>query len=98
MLPTTKFLKGRLKGNFVGSDICKWCNLEEESQEHILWDCELANWAWQFVANWWGIQIPKGHIKYNLARFKSPSIKAAWGVTWSSTLWTIWLCRFQFIF
>ncbi|KAK1394713.1 hypothetical protein POM88_013769 [Heracleum sosnowskyi] len=71
--------------------------MKEETQEHIFWDCEVAQWAWSFVSSWWGIKVLKGDIMQNLAHFKSPSLKVAWGITWSVTLWTLWLGRNQLI-
>lgn len=53
MLPTAELLS-RSIGNSI-SPICKRCNLTTESQNHMLWNCDIAKNIWKGVADWWGL-------------------------------------------
>ncbi|KAK1372726.1 hypothetical protein POM88_028919 [Heracleum sosnowskyi] len=98
ILPTSSFLAGRIGPRFAGSRVCKWCNRDEETQMHLFWKCEVAQWAWNFVSTWWKIKIKSGDAGKSSLNFKGPSTRMAWEITWSATLWTIWLCRNQMLF
>ncbi|KAK1372733.1 hypothetical protein POM88_028926 [Heracleum sosnowskyi] len=98
ILPTSSFLAGRIGPRFAGSRVCKWCNRDEETQMHLFWKCEVAQWAWNFVSTWWKIKIKSGDAGKSSLNFKGPSTRMAGEITWSATLWTIWLCRNQMLF
>ena len=53
VLPTNKFLHIRMP---AVDPLCRWCLLEEESQNHMLWECVVARWIWAFIKNWWSLE------------------------------------------
>ncbi|KAK1389254.1 hypothetical protein POM88_017432 [Heracleum sosnowskyi] len=58
----------------------------------------MAKWAWSFVSSWWNIEVKSGDARNISLKFKGPSTRVAWEITWSATMWTIWLCRNQLVF
>ncbi|KAK1360352.1 hypothetical protein POM88_044826 [Heracleum sosnowskyi] len=86
ILPTSSFLANRLGQSFLGSRACKWCNRDEESQMHLFWKCEMAKWAWSFVSSWWNIEVKIGDARNISLKFKGPSTRVAWEITWSATM------------
>lgn len=96
-LPTSHLVKSRLnRSHFI--DICSWCKISLDSQVHILWHCEPAKWGWEFIDKWWEIKVDESNLWKSFSYFKSPSVRAAWGIVLASTLWTIWLIRNQYVF
>ncbi|KAK1361185.1 hypothetical protein POM88_045659 [Heracleum sosnowskyi] len=81
ILPTSSFLAGRIGPRFAGSRVCKWCNRDEETQMHLFWKCEVAQWAWNFVSTWWKIKIKSGDAGKSSLNFKGPSTQMAWEIT-----------------
>ncbi|KAK1373727.1 hypothetical protein POM88_029920 [Heracleum sosnowskyi] len=53
----------------------------------------LSKWVWKW--KWWEIPLTKDCIWESLKSFKSPSVKDAWGISISATLWTLWIARNQ---
>ncbi|KAK1401004.1 hypothetical protein POM88_000609 [Heracleum sosnowskyi] len=96
-LPTAHLLQKRFKGNLILSK-CLICHNSDETQDHIFWGCEYATWAWHFVEVWWEVKVSKNNFWSSFHKFKSPSVKAAWGIVLAATLWTIWLSRNQTVF
>ncbi|KAK1394091.1 hypothetical protein POM88_013147 [Heracleum sosnowskyi] len=96
-LPTAHLLQKRFKGNLILSK-CLICHNSDETQDHIFWGCEYATWAWHFVEVWWEVKVSKNNFWSSFHKFKSPSVKAAWGIVLAATLWTIWLLRNQTVF
>ncbi|KAK1383748.1 hypothetical protein POM88_021483 [Heracleum sosnowskyi] len=96
-LPTAHLLQKRFKGNLILSK-CVICHNSDETQDHIFWGCEYATWAWHFVEVWWEVKVSKNNFWSSFHKFKSPSVKAAWGIVLAATLWTIWLSRNQTVF
>ncbi|KAK1379692.1 hypothetical protein POM88_026436 [Heracleum sosnowskyi] len=91
-LPTNSLL--RYRTNLMGiSQFCKWCSSTTETQDHILWECEPAIWAWEFIYSWWEIRVIKTNIWRSFSSTKSCSIRIAWGIVIAATLWTLWMTR-----
>ena len=53
ILPTNHFLHCRIQNV---DPHCIWCGEANETVVHVLWECEVAVWAWQWIQGWWSIK------------------------------------------
>lgn len=102
VLPTKSLLYERI-GDAIENPLCNWCNVKEEDQVHLFWDCELARKSWEALFNWWDIKVKVSSqslssIWFWQKWFLNSSVKASWNITMASCLWIIWICRNQLIF
>lgn len=100
ILPTRKFLSARI--NYIGFE-CAWCNREEETTEHLFWTCEIAQWAWGFIAEWWSCRphfrrIGAFSVIKILSCFNGNKVRNVWGLVITVTLWSIWLAQNEALF
>nr|XP_017228424.1 PREDICTED: uncharacterized protein LOC108203774 [Daucus carota subsp. sativus] len=102
ILPVKVFLKNRLHAsNF--NVLCGWCGKYEESLQHLMKECELANWVWVEIAVWWDIPLSR----FNSATFSLRNIfsiiddlilNKAWKSVVAASLWYIWISRNNKVF
>lgn len=82
---------------------CPWCDKFEEMIEPLFWLCELADWAWSFIGNWWCNRVITNRLLsfsvaslFNLhARIQKGKV---WGLVIASMIWSIWLARNEALF
>lgn len=82
---------------------CPFCNLEEETPNHLLLLCNVARKVWNEVMVWWNlIWVIPANVKtlflfWDSFNFKNLE-KACWEATFYAALWTIWLSRNDTVF
>lgn len=101
VLPTADFLTRRL-GNSMSPN-CKWCNMNVENQDHLLWNCSLARGVWNLVADWWSLNVSqklkiRSSIWESVNMFFSSKVRNGWIISLAAGLWSIWLSRNKLIF
>ncbi|KAK1373514.1 hypothetical protein POM88_029707 [Heracleum sosnowskyi] len=67
IIPTRKFLSIRIQGF---NSVCAWCEVADESIDHLFWNCEVAFWAWEFIGKWWSISA----VLNGLSVFSLPAL------------------------
>lgn len=79
----------------VGSGVnCVFCNVMEETTEHLLFSCPRALQVWLCCYNWVGVStaLPK-NCQSHLLQHELPSLKAKqnrlWKVVWLVVIWTL---------
>ena len=78
--------------------ICPFCNLEIETNSHMLFTCSFSWGIWMEILNWWGIL---GVLHKNCGKFCnewSGLMKGRkWGKLWNlvlgCTIWSLWYTR-----
>lgn len=60
ILPTKSLLSKRMQNI---SPICTWCQKEEETINHLFWECEIAGWVWDFIGKWWSMHSKLSKIQ-----------------------------------
>lgn len=100
ILPTKQLLHSRL------SEVCPnfdKCGDVVESQNHLLWDCEIAKWVWEFIANWWSLKpqfrkMNSFSLEIILSFHWSAASSKIWHLVIAASLWSIWLAHNESIF
>lgn len=83
--------------------LCPFCNVEEETPNHLLLLCNVARKVWDEVMVWWNlVWVSPASIKnlflfWEGFKFKNLA-KSCWQATFYAVLWTIWLCRNDTVF
>ncbi|GKV05597.1 hypothetical protein SLEP1_g17592 [Rubroshorea leprosula] len=83
--------------------MCSWCSTEEESLNHLLFNC-LYSWKiWTFCYAWWDFSSAaqvnvKSHYEQHMGLNQKKELKEAWRVIWLTTIWTLWVWRNQKVF
>lgn len=92
------------RGVTVQKGMCKACNNEEESAEHLFFKCKLFSSLWYDCLRWWGIQAPlQGDCKSSFFQFIGllPGSKKqveTWELVWLAIIWVIWNARNEWLF
>lgn len=103
ILPTSLFLLAR--GIITDSEgICAFCRRDLESIEHLFFHCHFSRILWSDIFAWWKV-YPVQHGMLHLSdlwklsnNFSSKSLKSAWRIMVSATMWILWLARNQCVF
>ena len=99
ILPSKGFLNKRFN---VDNQMCSWCNIDREDQDHILWTCQGAREVWESVSGWWEIRLPpsffQGNLEVVLGTVTDAMSAQSWEITISATLWSLWLARNDRVF
>lgn len=101
ILPTRVFILHRLGLNIDGS--CAKCGGGCENIVHIFWDCIHAKWAWDFISQWWNVNIlinttTEGWLWSSLNSFRGKFLRQVWGLVLAALYWSLWLSRNQAVF
>lgn len=93
-IPTSQNLIRR--GIRVQNGLCKGCNREVETADHLFFRCELFLAVWYECLRWWGIQAPLSG-DYELLFFQflglltgSKTQLEMWSLVWFAIIWVIW--------
>lgn len=103
IIPTSSFLIKRGIG-IASKGLCAFCDKEDESLEHLFFQCQVAKQFWLGIFAWWGVNFVQQNMIHMSALwnassyFPSKSLKSAWKITISASLWSLWLSRNQCIF
>lgn len=98
------YLQKKLRYRISGlSTTCAWCIVFDENVEHIFWSCEVANWVWAFMGNWWSIthkltDIREFLLKALISCVNGNITSKPWRLLIAASCWTIWLARKEVIF
>ncbi|KAJ9560897.1 hypothetical protein OSB04_006057 [Centaurea solstitialis] len=46
------------KGMDIDSTLCSVCKMDNESMQHVLFDCINVVEVWRFVEKWWSLSLP----------------------------------------
>ncbi|XP_063935611.1 uncharacterized protein LOC135147087 [Daucus carota subsp. sativus] len=100
ILPSKQLLHSRLA---EVSPCCDKCESIVESQNHILWECKIARWVWDFIANWWSLKsqflrLTSFSLENILSLHRTSVTSKIWHLIVAASLWTIWLARNESIF
>lgn len=67
------------------SVLCKGCEKEGETSEHLFFKCEFFSFLWRDVLKWWGLSAPlHGACKAHFLQFSG--LVGAWDLVWSGLL------------
>ena len=103
IIPTRSFLAVR---GIIHKDLacCPFCKCEEENDNHLFFGCSRSKKFWEAIFAWWQIlllylQRESLSCLWNTADFfPTKSVKSAWRIVISASMWTLWLARNQVIF
>lgn len=95
-LPTKSILAS--KGIPVPSTACSLCSLEEETIEHLFYECSAAKEIWNWLSNWCGVNLGNHNslvsLIYNcLDVAKSRSQRLFLEAAMGCLLWCFWKSR-----
>lgn len=88
----------------IQSAVCRGCNREVESAEHLFFLCKKFSLVWYECLRWWGLEGPlHGDCKANFVQFsgllKGNAVQGAlWELVWFATVWVILSSRNTAIF
>lgn len=86
------------------SVICKGCEKEEETTDHLFFRCAKFASAWYSVLKWWKLSGPmQGGCKDHFLQFSGLIIgnkkqRKMWTTIWFAVIWVIWSTRNNVIF
>ena len=100
ILPTRVFLAKRIQSV---PQLCPWCSIVPETQSHLLWECQPAQWVWSFVSSWWSVKLPPLSLcDFPLMRLLTMvhkrQFRRVWHLVITAAAWSIWLARNELIF
>nr|KAJ0191346.1 hypothetical protein LSAT_V11C800431320 [Lactuca sativa] len=86
------------RGINLSSVICKYCEIEEEDNNHAIIQCLTAATVWEWVFRWCGIPQPTDLVKFwsqwgRYPKRRKTLISICYGVAW-----LIWKARCDLIF
>ncbi|XP_058733190.1 uncharacterized protein LOC131604790 [Vicia villosa] len=93
----TKDQLSRRGVDLISDLFCLHCGTVEESLDHLLGQCCMANSVWRKIANWVGIDgCVENHGWRNFLRwfefFKRKKIKTGnEGIIWMAVCWSLWI-------
>ena len=103
IIPTNAFLLARGIA-LENKGTCTFCKVSMETNDHLFFNCYIAQQLWLGIFTWWSV-TPMHHGFLQLPAlwkmstiFPSKSLKSAWRITVSATLWALWLTRNQCVF
>ena len=77
---------------------CPFCNIDMESNSHILFTCRFAWSTWMKILEWWGISTALHNRCSNftiewLGLVKSRNCQKLWGLILGCVIWLLWCKR-----
>ena len=77
---------------------CPFCNLEIESNSHVLFTCSFSWTIWMNMLNWWGISgtLSNRCRKFSIQWFglvKNRKLRKLWGLILGCVIWSLWYER-----
>ena len=78
--------------------LCPLCNLQTESNSHVLFSCTISWRVWMNMLEWWGIS---GALQNQCRRFclewlglvKNRKYRKLWGLIQGCVIWSLWYQR-----
>ncbi|XP_063946063.1 uncharacterized protein LOC135151510 [Daucus carota subsp. sativus] len=100
VLPLKKLLKERMTGVLDSS--CSLCAKDDETREHLFWDCQTVKSIWSTFFDWWNISRSvtqrNGNFFQIIRLVKGTELKIAWSTSVIALLWTIWIARNKLVY
>lgn len=92
-LPTRQNLRKRNVIADPQGSLCVCCSLEEESSNHLFFNCSLSSRLWYSLP-----QDAVSHFKAHRGLVRKKKARKVWQVFCYAVVWSIWLMRNNFIF
>lgn len=83
--------------------LCVFCEQEEESLQHLLYNCNISIPVWSKCYQWVGVQMayhedPQKNFMQHFLQGENDKLNLCRKVSWFATVWSIWLLRNAIIF